>query len=157
MMGLVHISRDNGASWQEITPKDLPKNAMISIIELSPHDAGTAYVAATCYKSDDFRPYLYKTADYGQTWTKIVTGIPENAFTRTIREDPNRQGLLYCGTETGLYLSLDDGANWEKWQLNLPITPLYDLVVKGTDLIAATHGRSLLDPGRPDTLASADR
>ena len=140
--GLVHISRDNGASWQEITPKDLPTNAMISVIELSPHAAGTAYLAATCYKSDDFQPYLYKTSDYGQSWTKIVTGIPANAFTRTIREDPNRQGLLYCGTETGLYLSLDDGANWETWQLNLPITPLYDLLVKGTDLIAATHGRS---------------
>ncbi len=141
--GLVHVSRDNGASWQEITPKDLPKNAMISIIEVSPHDVATAYVAATCYKSDDFRPYLYKTTDYGQTWTKIVSGIPETVFTRTIREDPQRQGLLYCGTETGLYLSFDDGATWEGWQGNLPVTPLYDLLVKGTDLIAATHGRSL--------------
>ncbi len=140
--GLIHISKDNGASWQNVTPSDLPGHALISIIEVSPHAAGTAYVAATCYKSDDFRPYLYKTTDFGQTWTKITTGIPENVFTRTIREDPSRTGLLYCGTETGLYVSLDDGENWEAWQLNLPVTPLHDLQVKGTDLIAATHGRS---------------
>ena len=140
--GLIHLSKDNGASWQNVTPSDLPSHALISIIEVSPHAAGTAYVAATCYKSDDFRPYLYKTSDYGQTWTKITTGIPENVFTRTIREDPSRKGLLYCGTETGLYVSLDDGESWEAWQLNLPVTPLHDLQVKGTDLIAATHGRS---------------
>ncbi len=140
--GLVHVSRDNGASWQDVTPSELPKHAMISIIEVSPHDPASAYVAATCYKSDDFRPYLYKTRDYGQSWTTITNGIPEHVFTRTIREDPSRRGLLYCGTETGLYVSLDDGAQWERWQLNLPVTPLYDLIVKGTDLIVATHGRS---------------
>ncbi len=115
---------------------------MISMIEVSPHQAGKAYLAATCYKSDDFQPYLYKTEDFGQTWTKMTNGIPATVFTRVVREDPNRAGLLYAGTETGLYLSFDDGGSWERWQLNLPVTPLYDLVVKGTDLIAATHGRS---------------
>jgi len=140
--GLVHISKDHGKSWQTITPPDLPEWAMISIIEPSPHDVATAYVAATCYKADNFAPYLYKTSDYGATWTKITNGIPEDVFTRTIREDPSRKGLLYVGTETGLYVSLDDGANWDAWQSNLPVVPLYDLAVKGTDLIAATHGRS---------------
>ncbi len=140
--GLVHVSRDNGTTWQNVTPADLPDNAMISMIEVSPHQAGKAYLAATCYKSDDFQPYLYKTEDFGQTWTKMTNGIPETVFTRVVREDPNRAGLLYAGTETGLYLSFDDGGTWERWQLNLPVTPLYDLVVKGTDLIAATHGRS---------------
>ncbi len=140
--GLVHLSQDQGSSWQDITPPDLPTHAMISVIEASPFAAGTAYLAATCYKSDDFQPYLYKTTDFGQTWTTIVTGIPDHAFTRVIREDPNRQGLLYAGTETGLYVSFDDGAHWERFQLNLPVTPIYDLQVKGTDLIAATHGRS---------------
>jgi len=140
--GRVHISKDSGQSWQEITPPDLPKHAMISIIEASPHEGATAYVAATCYKTDDFAPYLYKTSDYGQSWTKIVGGLPAEAITRTIREDPSRQGLLYCGTETGLFVSLDDGANWDAWQLNLPVVPLHDLAIKGSDLIAATHGRS---------------
>ncbi|HVX29087.1 MAG TPA: glycosyl hydrolase, partial [Nitrolancea sp.] len=140
--GLIHISKDNGQSWQNITPPDLPANAMISILEASPHDVATAYVAATCYKSDDPSPYLYKTTDYGQSWTKIVNGLPQEAITRVIREDPSRKGLLYAGTETGLFVSLDDGANWERWQLNLPVAPLYDLAIKDTDLIAATHGRS---------------
>jgi photosystem II stability/assembly factor-like uncharacterized protein len=140
--GLVHVSRDKGQSWQPITPPDLPEWAMISIIEPSPHDAATAYLAATSYKTDDTRPYLYRTTDYGQTWTPIVGGIPAGEFTRVVRADPNRPGLLYCGTETGIFISFDDGASWQPFETNLPVTPIWDLVVKDTDLIAATHGRS---------------
>ncbi|HLZ22369.1 MAG TPA: hypothetical protein VKQ30_09620 [Ktedonobacterales bacterium] len=141
--GLVHLSRDGGQTWHNVTPPDLPDWALISIIELSPHDAATAYVAATRYKHDDLTPYLYKTTDYGATWTRITSGIPSHDFTRVIREDPNRRGLLYAGTETGLYISFDDGANWQPFQCNLPVVPIHDLVIKGTDLIAATHGRSI--------------
>jgi len=140
--GLVHISRDNGKSWQNVTPPDLPEWALISIIEPSPHDAATAYVAATRYKLDDFHPYLYKTNDYGQTWTKITNGLTENVFTRAIREDPERRGLLFAGTETGVAVSFDDGASWQPLKLNLPAVPIHDLVIKDSDLIVATHGRS---------------
>jgi photosystem II stability/assembly factor-like uncharacterized protein len=140
--GLIHISRDGAKTWQNITPKDLPEWAMINIIELSPHDAATAYVAATCYKSDDLTPYLYKTNDYGATWTLITNGIPDDEFTRVIREDPSRRGLLYCGTESGILISFDDGANWQRLQTNLPITPIWDLIVKDTDMVVATHGRA---------------
>jgi photosystem II stability/assembly factor-like uncharacterized protein len=140
--GLIHISRDGGKNWANVTPPDLPEWAMISIIEPSPHDAATAYVAATCYKSDDLRPYLYRTNDYGQSWSRITSGIPDDEFTRVIREDPNRRGLLYCGTELGIHVSFNDGVNWQRLETNLPITPIWDLVVKGTDLVAATHGRS---------------
>jgi photosystem II stability/assembly factor-like uncharacterized protein len=140
--GLIHISRDGGETWQNVTPKELPEWALISIIEPSPHDPATAYVAATRYKLDDFQPYLFKTHDYGQTWTKIVTGIDAHDFTRVIREDPVRQGLLYAGTETGMHVSFDDGEHWQSLQLNLPVVPIHDLVVKDTDLVVATHGRS---------------
>jgi len=140
--GLIHISRDGGETWQNVTPKELPEWALISIIEPSPHDPATAYVAATRYKLDDFQPYLFKTHDYGQTWTKIVTGIDAHDFTRVIREDPVRQGLLYAGTETGIHVSFDDGEHWQSLQLNLPVVPIHDLVVKDTDLVVATHGRS---------------
>lgn len=141
--GLMHISKDGGANWQPITPPDLPEFTMISCIELSPFEPGTAYVAATRYKLDDYRPYLYKTEDYGASWRRIDKGIPEDDFTRVIRADPVRKGLLFCGTETGIYLSLDDGANWQRWQLNLPVTPIHDLLIKDDDLIAGTHGRSI--------------
>jgi photosystem II stability/assembly factor-like uncharacterized protein len=140
--GLVHVSRDGGDNWKNITPSDLPEWALISIIEPSPHDAGTIYVAATRYKHDDFAPYLYKTSDYGDTWTKITNGIPENDFTRTIREDPKRKGLLFAGTETGLYVSFNDGGEWQRLGGNLPVVPIHDLVVKDDDLVVATHGRS---------------
>jgi photosystem II stability/assembly factor-like uncharacterized protein len=140
--GLVHISRDNGKSWQNVTPPDLPAWALISIIEPSPHDAATAYVAATRYKLDDFHPYLYRTNDYGQTWTKITNGLAENVFTRAIREDPERRGLLFAGTETGVAVSFDDGAHWQPLKLNLPVVPIHDLVIKDSDLVVATHGRS---------------
>ncbi|MEP7118178.1 MAG: glycosyl hydrolase, partial [Acidobacteriota bacterium] len=140
--GFVHVSRDNGTSWTKVTPPGLPEFALVSIIDPSPHDAGTAYVAATRYKLQDNRPYLYKTSDYGKTWTTIVDGIPATDFTRVIREDPGRKGLLYAGTETGVYVSFDDGGRWQPLQLNLPVVPVHDLVIKNGDLIAATHGRS---------------
>jgi photosystem II stability/assembly factor-like uncharacterized protein len=140
--GFVQVSRDNGGSWTKVTPPDLPEFALVSIIDPSPHDPATAYVAATRYKLQDNKPYLYKTSDYGRTWTKIVDGIPGTDFTRVIREDPGRKGLLYAGTETGVYVSFDDGARWQRLQLNLPIVPVHDLVVKDGDLVAATHGRS---------------
>ncbi len=140
--GLVHISRDDGKNWKNITPPGLPERAQILIIDPSPHDAGTAYVAASAYKSDNLKPYLFKTNDYGQSWELITNGIPADEFTRVIREDPNRRGLLYAGTETGIYVSFDDGKNWQRMQNNLPVVPIYDLIVKGTDLLAATHGRA---------------
>jgi photosystem II stability/assembly factor-like uncharacterized protein len=142
--GLVYVTRDGGKNWENVTPKNMPEWIQINSIDASPFDPATAYVAATMYKSDDFRPYLYKTSDYGKTWTKIVGGIPDKAFTRVIREDPNHRGLLYAGTETGMYVSFNDGASWQSLQLNLPIVPITDLIIhKGEkDLIAATQGRS---------------
>ncbi len=156
--GLVHLSRDGGQSWQNITPADLPEWSLISIIEPSPHDPATAYLAATRWKWDDFQPYLYKTSDYGATWTKITGGIAENDFTRVIREDPARRGLLYAGTETGIHVSFDDGAHWQSLRLNLPVVPIHDLVVKDSDLVVATHGRSfwILDDITPLRQASND-
>ncbi len=140
--GLIHISRDGGANWANVTPPDLPEWATVCTIEPSPHDPATVYVAATRYKLDDTRPYLYKTNDYGATWHAISGGIPGDDFTRVIREDPARRGLLYAGTETGVYVSFDDGAAWQPLQMNLPAVPIHDLVVKDNDLVAATHGRS---------------
>jgi hypothetical protein len=140
--GLIHLSRDGGKTWANVTPAALPEWTVISMIEPSPHDPATSYVAATRYKLDDFQPYLYKTNDYGRTWTTITSGIPDHDFTRVIREDPGRRGLLYAGTETGIYVSFNDGITWQSLQQNLPVVPVYDLVVKEHDLVAATHGRS---------------
>jgi photosystem II stability/assembly factor-like uncharacterized protein len=142
--GLVHITQDGGKNWQNVTPKDLPEWIQINSLEASPHSAAKAYIAGTMYKSDDFRPYLYKTSDYGKTWKKIVKGIADQAFTRVIREDPNRPGLLYAGTELGVYVSFNDGEDWQPLQLNLPVVPITDLVIhkREKDLIAATQGRS---------------
>jgi photosystem II stability/assembly factor-like uncharacterized protein len=144
--GLVYITRDGGKNWVNVTPsKDaMPEWIQINSLDASPFDAGTAYVAATMYKFDDYRPYLYKTSDYGKTWKKITNGIPDGAFTRVIREDPNKRGLLYAGTETGMYVSFDDGASWQSLQLNLPVTPITDLVIQKREheLVAATQGRS---------------
>lgn len=142
--GLVHVTRDGGKNWENVTPRGMPEWIQINSIDPSPHDPATAYVAATMYKSDDFKPYLYRTGDYGKTWKKITNGIPDGAFTRVIREDPNRKGLLYAGTETGVYVSLDDGENWQSLQLNLPVVPITDLAVhkREKDLVAATQGRS---------------
>jgi len=141
--GLVHVSKDGGENWENVTPRILPEWSMVSMLEPSPFDAGTCYMATTRYKLDDYEPYIYKTTDYGQSWMKITDGIPDHDFTRVIRCDPAREGLLYAGTETGVYVSFDDGENWTPFQLNLPVTPIHDLLVKGTDLIAGTHGRSI--------------
>ncbi len=140
--GLIHISRNCGQSWNDVTPRELPEWAQVSTIEVSPHDPATAYVAATRYKFDDNRPYLFKTADYGKSWRRITKGIPDHDFTRVIREDPARPGLLYAGTESGAYVSLDDGASWQSLKGNLPAVSIYDLKVKDSDLVAASHGRS---------------
>jgi hypothetical protein len=157
--GLIHISRDAGKTWKNVTPKGMPEWIMINAIDPSPFDKGGAYVAATMYKSDDFRPYLYKTSDYGATWTKIDTGIPASHFTRVVRADPKRRGLLYAGTESGLYVSFDDGARWQTLQLNLPLVPITDLTIKEDDLIAATQGRSfwILDDLTPLREIAAER
>ena len=140
--GLIHISKDGGENWTNVTPSDLPEFTMISMLEQSPHDPATVYMAGTRYKLDDYQPYLYKTTDYGATWTRINNGIPNDAFTRVIREDPQRKGLLYAGTEVGLFISYDDGESWSRFQLNLPIAPIHDLVLKNNDLVVATHGRA---------------
>jgi len=140
--GLIHVTRDGGRTWANVTPKAMPEWIMINSIEPSPFDRGAAYVAATMYKSDDFRPYLYKTADYGATWTKITNGIAADHFTRVVRSDKRRKGLLYAGTERGMYVSFDDGGMWQPLQLNLPIVPVTDLAVRDDDLIAATQGRA---------------
>jgi photosystem II stability/assembly factor-like uncharacterized protein len=140
--GLVHLTRDAGKNWANITPKDLPEWSRVSLLEASPHDATTAYLAIDRHQMDDFRPYIYKSSDYGKSWTKITAGIPEGTYVRALREDPKRRGLLFAGTEMGVFVSFDDGAHWQSLQLNLPTTPIHDLAVKDDDLIVATHGRS---------------
>ncbi len=139
--GLVHVTRDGGQAWKDVTPPGLPRLARISLIEASPFQPGTAYLAANHYQQDDFAPYVYRTDDYGATWTKIVAGLPANAFARAIREDPARQHLLYLGTEHGIFVSFDNGDRWQKMSLNLPDTSVQDLVIKDNDLVIATHGR----------------
>ncbi|MDC6390886.1 glycosyl hydrolase [Maribacter sp. PR1] len=141
--GLIHVTKDGGETWENVTPANMPEWNMINSIEPSYFDEGTCYVAATRYKLGDFQPYLYKTTDYGKTWTKITNGIDAEHFTRVVREDPKRKGLLYAGTETGIYISFDDGANWNSFQMNLPIVPITDLTIKDDNLIVATQGRSL--------------
>ena len=140
--GLIQLTRDGGGHWANVTPKSIPEWSLVSLIEASPHEAGTAYAAVDTHKLDDLRPYIYKTTDFGKTWSKITNGIPDGAYTHVVREDPKRKGLLYAGTETGVYVSFDDGANWQSLQLNLPTSPIHDLIVKDDDLAAATHGRS---------------
>ena len=141
--GLIHLSKDAGKKWVNITPKGMPEWAQINSIEPSRYDAATCYVAATRYKLGDFSPYLYKTTDYGKSWKKITGGIPAEHFTRVVREDDQVQGMLYAGTETGLYISTNDGKSWKSFQMNLPIVPVTDLAVKDNNLIVATQGRSL--------------
>ncbi|MDF9797322.1 photosystem II stability/assembly factor-like uncharacterized protein [Catalinimonas alkaloidigena] len=140
--GLIHVSKDGGDNWENVTPPDMPEWMMINSLEADPFTEGGAYVAGTRYKLGDFQPYLYKTKDYGKSWELIVNGIESEHFTRVVRADPKRQGLLYAGTETGMYVSFDDGASWSPFQLNLPIVPITDLTVKENNLIAATQGRS---------------
>ena len=140
--GLLQITRDGGKNWANITPKGLPEWSRISQIDPSPHDAGVAYVAVDRHQNDDMHPYIFKTTDYGKTWSRITSGIPETTFVRAVREDPKKRGLLYAGTETGMYVSFNDGASWRSLQLNLPTAPIHDLTVKGDDLVLATHGRA---------------
>ena len=140
--GLLHITKDGGKNWEKITPAGMPEWMMFNSIEFDPFVKGGAYVAGTKYKSGDYQPYLYRTKDYGKTWTKITDGIDPAHFTRVVRADPKRVGLLYAGTEFGMYISFDDGASWKPFQLNLPIVPITDLTIKNDNLIAATQGRS---------------
>ena len=142
--GLIHVSKDAGQTWENVTPPETmsPKLNMINSIDISLFKKGKAYVAATSYKFGDYRPYLYKTEDYGKNWTLITNGIKSNYYTRVIRSDKKREGLLYSGTEWGMYISFDDGNSWKPFQLNLPITSIRDLKIKDNDLIVATHGRS---------------
>jgi len=141
--GLIHVTKNGGQNWENVTPKGMPEWMMINSVEPSAFDAGTCYVAGTKYKSGDFSPYIYKTTNYGKSWTKITNGINSEHFTRVVREDPKRKGLLYAGTETGMYISFNDGKNWQSFQLNLPIVPITDLIIKDNNLIVATQGRSV--------------
>ncbi len=161
--GLIHLTRDEGKTWSNVTPKDLPEWSKVSLMEASPHDAGTAYAAIDRHQNDDLHPYIYKTSDYGKSWSRVVAGIPDNAFVRAVREDPKKKGLLYAGTERGVFVSFDDGAHWRTMQLNLPFSPIHDLVVKNDDVVLATHGRSfwILDDVSPlrqfaDSIAQED-
>jgi photosystem II stability/assembly factor-like uncharacterized protein len=139
--GWVHVTRDGGKNWERVTPPDLGEFARISLIEASPHQNGVAYLAANRYQQGDRAPYFYKTADFGKTWTKIVNGIPAGHFARVIREDKKRRGLLYAGTEHGVYISFNDGASWQSLRLNLPVTPIHGIVSEERDLVIGTHGR----------------
>jgi len=140
--GLIQLTKGEGKTWTNVTPKDMPEWSRISQIDASPFDAGTAYVAVDRHQFDDLKPYIYKTNDYGKTWTKLGSGIPDRTFVRVVREDPKKRGLLYAGTEEGVYVSFNDGANWRPMKLNLPTTPVHDLVIKDNDLVVATHGRA---------------
>jgi len=161
--GLIHVTRDGGKTWKNVTPPGSPRLNMMNCIDVNPFVKGGAYVAATSYKFGDYTPYLYKTTDYGNTWTKITAGIDRNHYTRAIRADKTRPGLLYAGTEWGMYVSFDDGKNWKPFQLNLPIVSIRDLHVRDNNLIAATHGRAfwIIDDLSPlhqlsDEIARAD-
>jgi photosystem II stability/assembly factor-like uncharacterized protein/DNA-binding FrmR family transcriptional regulator len=159
--GLVHVTRDGGQHWTNVTSKEFGEWSMVSLIAASPTDAGTAYVAIDRHKLDDFHPYIFKTSDYGKKWTKLVNGIPDTAFVHAVKEDPRRKGLLFAGTETGLYISFDDGAHWQSLRLNLPQVPVDDLVVKDDSLVLATYGRAFwslddISPLRQMTAATQD-
>ncbi len=140
--GLVHLTRDNGKSWSNVTPQGLSDWSKISLIDASHFDAGTAYAAVDRHRLDDIGPYIYRTRDFGKSWTRINSGIPEGAYVRAVREDPVKKGLLFAGTELGVFFSINDGDSWQPLQLNLPVSPVHDLVIKGNDLVIATHGRS---------------
>lgn len=140
--GLVHVTTDGGQHWSKVTPADLPEWSTISMIEPSPHDAMTAYIAVDRHKLDDTKAYAWKTSDGGKTWTGIAAGLPDGAVVHAVREDPQRKGLLFAGTEIGVFVSFDDGAHWQSLQLDLPNSPVHDLLIKGDDLVVATHGRA---------------
>lgn len=161
--GLVHITKDGGKNWANITPKEMPEWSLISMIEASTFDSAVAYIAVDRHELDDFKPYIYKTENYGKSWKKVTNGLHQNTFVKVVREDPKQRGLLYAGTETGVFVSFDDGANWQSLQLNLPVVPIHDMVVKEDDLVVATHGRSfwILDDLTPlhqitDKVAQSD-
>ena len=160
--GLLHVTTDDGATWQRVTP-NMPEWSCVSLIDPSHFDPAIAYVAVDRHRLDDFKPYIFKTNDTGRNWTAITNGIPDGAYVHAVREDPKRRGLLYAGTELGVYVSFDDGAHWQSLQLNLPTSPIRDLVVKDDDLVVATHGRAfwVLDDLTPlrqvnDQVAQAD-
>jgi photosystem II stability/assembly factor-like uncharacterized protein len=140
--GRVHVTTDDGKNWADVSPKSVPEWSTVDLIEPSPFDANKAYVAIDRHKLDDFKPYVLRTTDAGKTWGAITTGIPDGAYVHAVREDPKHRGLLYAGTELGVFVSFDDGAHWQQLQLNLPVSPVHDLVVKDDDLVVATHGRS---------------
>ena len=140
--GLIQVSKDGGKNWENVTPKDAPKWMMWNCVESDPFKKGAAYFVGTRYKVDDYTPYIYKTEDYGKTWKLIVNGIDKMHFTRCLRADQKRPGLLYAGTEFGMYISYDDGASWKPFQLNLPVVPITDLTIKNNDLVVATQGRA---------------
>ncbi len=156
--GLIHLTRDAGKSWQNVTPPQLKPWSKVSIIEASHFDAGTVYAAINSFRLDDLRAHIYRTRDFGKTWTEITKGIPEGGASNTVREDPLRKGLLFAGTEGSVYVSFDDGDNWQPLQLNLPHTSMRDLTIHGDDLIVGTHGRSfwILDDITPLRQLNAD-
>jgi photosystem II stability/assembly factor-like uncharacterized protein len=161
--GLIQLTLDDGAHWSNVTPPDLAEWSQISLIEASPHDAATAYAAVDRHQVDDFNPYIYHTSDSGKTWQKIVAGLPQGAYVHAVREDPERKGLLFAGTELGVFVSFDDGYRWQLLQNNLPVSSIRDLVIHGDDLVVATHGRSfwILDDIAPlrgwtDTIVAQD-
>lgn len=141
--GLVHLTKDGGKKWTDITPPDMQEWTMVTGIELSPFEKGKAYLCGTRYKTDDYHPYLWVTENHGKSWKRIDGGLPESEFTRVIRADPEVPGLLYVGTELGIHVSFDDGATWQPMQLNLPVAPVFELLIKDGDLIAGTHGRAI--------------
>jgi len=149
--GLVHISRNGGGSWQNVTPPAMPEWGTVSLIDASAYQPGTAYVAVDRHRLDDFKPYIFRTNDYGKTWAEIGSGIPEGSYVHAVRQDPKGKGLLYAGTETGVFFSIDDGAHWQPLKLNLPTVPVHDLAIKDDDLVVATHGRAfwILDDVTP--------
>ncbi|MGB7023752.1 MAG: hypothetical protein WBD73_08145 [Candidatus Acidiferrales bacterium] len=163
--GLIHVTRDGGKAWTNVTPVGIQPWTRINMIEASSHDPAAAYAAVNRYQMDDFRPYIYRTHDYGKTWTLIVNGIPSDTFVRTVRQDPVRPGLLFAGTETGVYVSFDEGDHWQSLQLNLPVVPVTDLTVKDGDLIASTQGRAFwildnispLEQAKPDDVGAQMR
>ena len=165
--GPVHVSRDNGVTWTDVTPKEMPPEGRIQHIEPSPFSGGKAYVAGYRYLLNDFQPYIFRTTDYGKSWTLLTSGengIPDDYPTRVVREDPNREGLLYAGTEFGLFISFDDGAHWQSFQLDLPVVPVTDIKIHRGDLVLSTMGRSfwILDNLSPihqinDKVASSER
>ena len=140
--GLVQVTADNGATWQNVSPPGLQKYSEITMVEASHFDAGTAYVSADNHQGNDFKPHIFRTSDYGKSWQEVVTGIPDFSFVKVVREDPKRQGLLYAGTETGPFVSFDNGDHWGTLQQNMPTVSVRDMVVHDDDLVAATYGRA---------------